>query len=116
MGVALVPGQNRQQQRTQHVALARRVRARVGKGTFLDPVLVEPACLEKLYKEGQLPQRRSGRFLFPPQLHPPAKSLHSKRCWLHRELALGLTHLVTPFPPDERVILPCSASNRKAFN
>ena len=75
MRIALMPGQNRQQQSAQDVALGRRVRAGQRQRTVRHPGIEQAAQLEKLDEERQLPERRRRRRRVPFDVHPPAEGI-----------------------------------------
>jgi hypothetical protein len=50
------------------------------------PFLVDPACLQKLCKESQLPVRRRPGLVVPLNLHPPFWRLEGKRSCLVNDL------------------------------
>ena len=70
-----MPGQNRQQQRPQNVAFGRRVRAQQRQRTVRHPGIEQPAELEELDEERQLPERRRRRRRVPFDVHPAAKAI-----------------------------------------
>src|SRR4029453_15905439 len=61
-----MPGQNRQHQRAQHVALARRIRADERQRTIRHPAVEQAALLQIFYEERQLSERRDGLRRAPP--------------------------------------------------
>ena len=75
MRVALMPGQNRQQQSAQDVALGSRVRAGQRQRTVPNPGIEQAAELEELDEERQLPERRRRRTRVPLDVHPAAEGI-----------------------------------------
>jgi hypothetical protein len=79
MGVALMPGQYRQQYRAQHVALVRRVGAGPAQRALRDPVVKQATDMQKFDEERQLAQRRHRRIRIPIDVDSPTKGIH--RYW-----------------------------------
>jgi len=101
--VAPVARQQPEHQRTQHVALVRRVAAAVLQRATRHPALEDAGGGQKLGKEHHLAVRCGRRTLVPAHVHAPAKRVHHLRLgWLfatpsarRQRLASCFTHRVS---------------------
>src|SRR5262245_4006632 len=73
--VALVAGQHRQHCRAEHVALVRRIRARVVQRAVGNQGVEHPGRLEKLDEERRLADRREGCVRIPLHMHPTGPAI-----------------------------------------
>src|SRR6516165_560232 len=73
--VALVAGQHRQHCRAEHVALVRRIRARVVEWTVGNQGVKHPGGLEKLDEERRLAKRRERCLGIPLHMHPTGPAI-----------------------------------------
>ena len=65
MRVTPVPGEHGEHRRAQNVALCGRVRTAAAERTVGDQRVEQPARLEEINEERQLPKRRHRRFVVP---------------------------------------------------
>jgi hypothetical protein len=75
MGIALVSRQHGKHRRAENVALLGRVGARIAQRTIGDKGVEQPALLEKIDEERELPERRRRRFLVPFHMHGSKKAV-----------------------------------------
>ncbi len=77
--IALVTGENREHGRAQDIAVARGIGAGEHQRAALHPGLEQPADLQKLGEERQLPERRHRRLRVPLNVYAAAKRIHRHR-------------------------------------
>ena len=75
MGVALVASQHRQHRRAQNVPLPGRVGALITERAVRHEGIKQPARLEKIYEERQLPKRRHRRSVVPLHSDRPIETV-----------------------------------------
>ena len=75
VGVARVASQHGEHRRAENVALLGRIGAHVAQRTIGDEGVEQPALLEKVDEERQLPERRRRRLLIPFDMHRAKKAV-----------------------------------------
>jgi hypothetical protein len=92
VGIALMPGQHRQDGGTQNVARARGVRAGQLQRAAFHPGIETSAQAQKLGEERQLPQRGDRRLRIPLDVDATAKGVHRHRAGMrHQRGGVGFT-------------------------
>ena len=84
--IALMTGENRQQQRAEHVALARRIRTGERQWAVRHPAVEQATLLQVFDEERQLTERRHRLRSIPLDVHPAAERVGDRRPFLHRRL------------------------------
>src|SRR5208337_2898397 len=77
MSITLVPRQNRQHSRSQHIAFFWRVRARVMQRAIRNESIEQAAPFQKIDEERQLPERRQRRLGIPFDMHRPGETVEA---------------------------------------
>ena len=96
VGVALMPGEDRQHRGAQYISIARRIGAGEHQRTALDPGSEEAAHLKKFGEERQLAERGDGRLRVPLDVDSAPKGIHRHRARVgHQRGAFALTRWVT---------------------
>jgi len=84
--VAAVPGQHRQHQRAERVALARRVRAGQVQRTVRHPFIKQTGLFQVIDEERQLTERRDRYLVVPFNANPAGKRVCRRRPGINRRL------------------------------
>src|SRR4051794_40232428 len=79
-------GENRQQQRAEHVALARRIRTGERQRAVRHPAVEQATSLQVFNEERQLTERRHRLRSIPLDVHPTAERVGNRRPFLNLRL------------------------------
>src|SRR6476659_3452428 len=79
-------GENRQQQRAEHVALARRIRTGERQRAVRHPAVEQATLLQVFDEERQLAERRHRLRSIPLDVHPTAERVGNRRPFLNLRL------------------------------
>ena len=107
MGIALVAREDRQYRGAQHIALARRIGTGEEQRAALHPGIEQPAHVEELGEERQLPERGDGRLGIPLNVDSAPKGIHGHRAGVGDQRgAFALTRWVTGRIDHMRLLAP----------
>src|SRR4051794_4900901 len=109
--IALMTGENRQQQRAEHVALARRIRTGERQRAVRHPAVEQATLLQVFEEKRQLTERRHRLRSIPLDVHPTAERVGNRRPFLYLRL---LTRRVSRATAKSIVISRLSADSAEA--
>src|SRR3954454_21130901 len=109
--IALMTGENRQQQRAEHVALARRIRTGERQRAVRHPAVEQATLLQVFDEKRQLTERRHRLRSIPLDVHPTAERVGNRRPFLNLRL---LTRRVSQRTAKSIVISGLSADSAEA--